>query len=306
MKLLVFLISLIVICNSSRPKGWHLTPVGLAHESCIHRVPSGTEVKTIDGEMHIVKPGGDMVKIPRCQYPWRQPNNVNNSTNLKSFAPGWQVWTTFQSPITDGFSGFLGLFTIPDEPPIKDNGQTLFMFTGLQNENWIPGPNSPPAPDDFEIIQPVLQWGESAAGGGDYWTLASWYVTVYNGFLISDLIQVNAGDTIFGNMTLLSDSTWYISGRLMSNQQDTTLIAKKANLKVNPWAYCSLEVYDATGTCGEYPDNTQIYSNLQLYQGKWQRVIPKWTAKAAPARLCGQQVTSEDPTHVTMYFLNAK
>jgi len=303
----VFLISLIVICNSARPKGWYITPLGLAHESCIHRVPSGTEAKKINGEMHIVTPGGDVQKLPRCQYSIQNTyKKGHNSTKVSGFEDGWQVWTTFQSPSSSGFSGFLGLFTIPDAPQIGDNGQVLFMFTGLQNENWIPGPNAPPAPQDFEIIQPVLQWGESAGGGGNYWTLASWYVTVYNGFLISDLIPVNSGDTIFGNMTLISDSKWYISGRAMGAQKDTTLIAQKSNLKINPWAYCTLEVYDSSGSCGEYPDNPQVYSNLQLYQGKWQRILPKWTANATPAPICGQAVTIEDPTHVTIHFSSGK
>jgi hypothetical protein len=55
------------------------------------------------------------------------------------------------------------------------------------------------------IIQPVLQWGSSAAGGGPYWAIASWFVggahTVY-----SELKIVNAGDTILGNMTLDASS----------------------------------------------------------------------------------------------------
>jgi len=60
------------------------------------------------------------------------------------------------------------------------------------------------------IIQPVLQWGSSAAGGGQYWAIASWFVggahTVY-----SDLKQVSSGDTIYGNMTL--DATSQKVGR---------------------------------------------------------------------------------------------
>jgi len=304
----LLLILIVTLCGAIQLKGWQLTPVGLAHPSCIHRVPSGTEVNKINGEMFITKPNGAVSKIPKCDYPWVQPpsKKVNNSTHVKDFAPGWKVWTTFQSKSPAGFSGFLGFFTIPDAPQNGDDGQTLFMFTGLQNENWIPGPNAPPAPQDFEIIQPVLQWGESAGGGGNYWTLASWYVTVYNGFLISDLISVNAGDTIFGNMTLVSPNTWLISGVVQSNSQATTLTAQKANLKVNPWAYCTLEVYDASGACGEYPDNPQTYSRLSLYQGNWQPVIPTWQTNVTPDPICGETVTVEDPTHVTIHFSSGK
>jgi len=283
---------------------WLLTPIGLAHPSCIHRVKSGAHAARKDtavGKLQVQNPDGTTRDIPRCRYPVIYPKNNSTRTKRQSFAPGWQAWTTYQTTSPLGFTQFLGYFTIPDAPQEGSDSQTLFMFTGLQNSNWIPGPNSPPAPQDFEIIQPVLQWGYSAGGGGDYWTLASWYVTVYNGFLISDLISVNAGDTIFGNMTLLSPDTWYISGVLQSNGQATTLTADKTNLKTNPWAYCTLEVYDASGDCGEYPDNPQEYSKLQLYVGK-SKVTPKWQQNVTPDPICGEHVTVESPTHVTIHF----
>ena len=30
--------------------------------------------------------------------------------------------------------------------------------------------------DTSAVLQPVLQWGVSAAGGGNYWAIASWYL----------------------------------------------------------------------------------------------------------------------------------
>jgi len=65
------------------------------------------------------------------------------------------------------------------------------MFTGLQSDNWVPVANEPSAPPTFDIIQPVLQFGGgSENGGGRYWGIASWYVTLNNGALYSDLIKV--------------------------------------------------------------------------------------------------------------------
>jgi len=282
---------------------WLRTPIGLTHPSCVHHVPSGSHAKreqTNVGRLRVYAPDGSTRDIPRCQYPITWPQTQNSNVARQSFAPGWQVWTTFESSSPKGFTEFLGYFTIPDVPQSADD-QTLFMFTGLQNENWVPGPNSPPAPNDFEIIQPVLQYGYSAGGGGDYWTLASWYVTVYDGFLISDLITVNAGDTIFGNMTLVAEDSWFISGVLKSNGQATSLTADKSNLKVNPWAYCTLEVYGDSGDCGEYPDNPQVYSGLKIYDGG-AKVTPKWQVNVTPSPICGESITVENPTHVTIHF----
>ena len=52
-------------------------------------------------------------------------------------------------------------WTVPPAPATQ-NGQTIFLFPGIQNSTMI--------------YQPVLQWGPSAAGGGNYWAVASWYV----------------------------------------------------------------------------------------------------------------------------------
>jgi len=294
---LIFLWVAMVQANEDLSK-WQRTPVGLAHPSCIHKVPSGSHVYTKDGEMFASSPDGSAEKIPRCLYPW---NQAKKNVSVSDFAPGWQVWTTYQSMAAGGVTQFLGYFSIPDDPANADDGQTLFMFTGLQNSNWIPGPNSPPAPEDFEIIQPVLQWGSSAGGGGSYWTLASWYVTVYNGFLISDLINVNAGDTIFGNMTLIGPSKWYISGVVQSSNQATTLTATKKDLKVNPWAYCTLEVYDDTGDCGDYPTQPQVYTKLLISEGS-KRVTPKWQVNITPDPICNEHATVESHDHVTLHF----
>jgi len=315
MKLLLLLIVCIVVEGIQVPSiaeqydtsDWLLTPIGLAHPSCIHRVKNGAEVRrtpTQVGNLQVVNEDGSLRNIPRCQYPVVYPTNKKNngtSTRQNSFAPGWQVWTTYQSSTTAGFTSFLGNFNIPDQPASSWGDQTLFMFTGLQNENWVPGPNAPPAPEDFEIIQPVLQWGQSAGGGGSYWTLASWYVTVYDGFLISDLINVNAGDVIFGNMTLTGKDRWFISGVTRQSKQTTSLIAKKSNLKVNPWAYCTLEVYGASGDCGEYPTKNQVYTQLQIWDGG-KPVTPKWQTNVTPSPICGEHITVENPTQATIHF----
>ena len=54
------------------------------------------------------------------------------------------------------------------------------------------------------IYPPVLQWGPSAAGGGNYWAVASWYADGQGGqAFYSQLVQVsNPGDILVGIMTL--------------------------------------------------------------------------------------------------------
>jgi hypothetical protein len=54
------------------------------------------------------------------------------------------------------------------------------------------------------IYQPVLQWGPgSAAGGGNYWAVVSWYADGQGGqAFYSNLVTVNPGDTLVGVVTL--------------------------------------------------------------------------------------------------------
>ena len=80
-------------------------------------------------------------------------------------------------------------WTVPPAPS-TDSGQTIFLFNGIQNYGT-----------NYGILQPVLQWGPSAAGGGSYWSIASWYVTSGGDAFHTTLIQVDEGDVLIGLMT---------------------------------------------------------------------------------------------------------
>ena len=54
---------------------------------------------------------------------------------------------------------------------MTDSTQTLFLFIGAQNIDWIPPASGPKS--KFDIIQPVLQYGVSGAGGGEFWSISS-------------------------------------------------------------------------------------------------------------------------------------
>jgi hypothetical protein len=84
----------------------------------------------------------------------KQPSN-----NLGDY-DGWLAYTTYEAP-TD-IDSFLGYFSVPDEP--QNDPEVLYLFTGLQNVNWIPLVD--PEPSVFDIIQPVLQY---PGDDGDYW-----------------------------------------------------------------------------------------------------------------------------------------
>ena len=47
------------------------------------------------------------------------------------------------------------MWQVPPPPSVQDSGEVVFLFNGIQNYGT-----------NFGILQPVLQWGVSAAGAG--------------------------------------------------------------------------------------------------------------------------------------------
>jgi hypothetical protein len=147
----------------------------------------------------------------------------------------------------------------------------------------------------------VLQYGPSAGGGGEYWSLASWYVTVDAGFLISSIEKPRSGDWIFGNMTLLGPDTWFIGSQIVGGRE-VTLRANKQRLRNNPWAYVTLEVYNDSGDCREYPKNPQLYKDMSLTDASNKPISAQWTMHKSVSPICGEHMTVESPEHVTIHF----
>lgn len=163
------------------------------------------------------------------------------------------------------------------------------MFTGLQNFNWIPYPNGGPTPPNFDIIQPVLQFGgDSEDGGGNYWELASWYVTIDSGAVWSTPQQVNPGiyiaitymkgDVIFGNMTKTGPSSWFIGGTVKATGVSSTFTVTYDRLSSQPWAYCTLEVYEIDDCAGDFPPTSSPmkFTDMLLLDSENKKVVPDW------------------------------
>jgi len=297
MKAICLLIALLVAVEArvQRDPNYGLTPGGYRHKSCCHHVPSGSTVVEDEHGIITVRPlNADAYLLPKCRYPRLSrvsPKSENGSKPGE--VEGWHVYT--KQNVGGNLNAFLGQWNVPDVPQ-GDDDQTIFMFTGLQNIDWVPpnpGPNSA-----FDIIQPVLQYGPSEAGGGSYWTLASWYVPLQGDSAVwSDLINVNAGDNIFGNMTLVSSANWYINSLDTTSNQKTDMTISRPRLKTQPWAYVTLEVYDLY-ECDDYPTQPVNFNNLQLFvSGKQQQF--QWQAiQADPS--CNQLVTINSPSNVTI------
>ena len=175
--------------------GWVQVPGALVRPDCVHEVPNGaTIVLGEDGQSTgDVTLKGQVIAhydaCPEAQIPTRH----TASENKPGHAPGppfngWVEDSQQNLSLAGGDNIDLedGYFYVPSAPAAY-TGQTIFLFNGIA-----------PAAQNF-IIQPVLQYGPSAAGGSNYWAIASWAGPLSNGtYLHSPLEGVNAGNVLFG------------------------------------------------------------------------------------------------------------
>jgi hypothetical protein len=253
-----------------------LTPAGYRHRSCVHGVESGSSVVQTPTGLN-VNFGSDSYSIPKCAFPGTR----------QALPSGWAVYEMYQS--TKGVSSYNGTWVTPGSPKAPQS-QTLFTFTGLQNA-FLEG--SGPH-DSISIIQPVLQWGASAAGGGQYWSIASWYVGNQGTVVYSTLKQIANGAQIQGTMLMNANNTWTITAAAGSIVTSINVSPGAAELYV----FVTLEVYSVT-KCGDYPTGSIPYTNLSVDVGG-QPITPSWTPTVTPG--CNENVNTTAPATVTIYF----
>jgi len=261
------------------------TPFGLFPQRCVQEVPSGSHIEEFeDGSLKVTIPNGDIMHIPKrnCSF--------HKLVQKRREYDGWLAYTTFHYP--NGLDAFLGYFTVPVNP--QDDPEVLYLFTGLQNVDWIPIVD--PEPAIFDIIQPVLQY----PGDISDWGVRSWYVTLDSGVLVSNEIGVTSGDNIFGNMTRISGTNWYIGGTSSQTGETSSLTVSRNRLLTQPWAYNTAEGYGVED-CSNEPTNGCIFTKLELFS-KGKQVIPKWVSHKSPSPKCNEKATISSSNKVIITF----
>ena len=178
-----------------------LTPGGFKPRANVHHVPRDHVLRMDGRNVNLMARSGQLIRSigSIAQRPGPEPllpRNLSLSARPpRSAAPapfaqvdGWVAYTGWSNSSGAPISSFSTSWLVPAEPATKGS-QTIFLFNGIQNSTMI--------------YQPVLQWGSSAAGGGQYWAVASWYADGRTGHsFYSDLVRVNVGDNLTGIMTL--------------------------------------------------------------------------------------------------------
>lgn len=241
---------------------WVQIPGELIRPDCVHELPNGATVEVgSDGQVSgdvmlngvliahyedcpeapiVTRPfaGEDLGIDPGTGNGWVESSNwlvaLGSSDNLDEVAGNWKV---------------------PTAPSV--NGALIYLFNGME-------------PSDFKwILQPVLQYGVGAAGGGNYWAIASWLVgsKAYH----SPLETVNAADSLTGytKTTSVSGSTihWKVDAKDTTTGAFSYLNATTTGYHWT-WALAGvLEAYNVT-SCSDFPaSNKAVFTNSDAYHG---------------------------------------
>ncbi|KAJ6626490.1 hypothetical protein B0H10DRAFT_522821 [Mycena sp. CBHHK59/15] len=221
-----------------------LTPGGYRVGTNVQQVPEGGRIAHDGNDIHLIGANGTVVHVA---------SNVKQAaTRVKAaVSPVQTGWVTYAHWLNTGaspISSFTTTWVVPAVPSTW-NGQTLFLFNSIE-----------PSTGDA-IMQPVLQYGPSAAGGGEYWTVATWYLYGSNIFYTTP-VQVSVGQTLNGIVSLVGQSgSTYTYNSQFTNIGGTALTVDGREQLT--WATETLEAYGVTAA-SDYPTGSTVFSGINL------------------------------------------
>ncbi|KAJ7205303.1 hypothetical protein GGX14DRAFT_569053 [Mycena pura] len=156
-----------------------LTPVGHRARDTFHLIPKGGRVAHVGSDIHIFDEKGNVVEIA--------------TPTTSTAAPVESNWVTYATWVNNGSSPislFQTTWTVPPAPTTW-NGQTIFLFNAMAS------------PSGDEMVFTALQYGPSAVGGGEFWSVSFW--SFFEGAIPSSAfgspaIEVAEGMELFGTI----------------------------------------------------------------------------------------------------------
>ena len=230
---------------------WVQVPGELIRPDCVHQLPAGAIVSISDDPQagdDVILNGEVIAHYNDC------PEEAIPTRHLDGYDPGpigngWVEDAEWVPPLkkSDNIEWIQEYWVVPSAP--KSNGALIFFFNGLSptSGKWI--------------IQPVLQYGVSYAGGGNYWAMASWMVgPKKKNTYVSALTSVNTGDTLVGTIQQTgagSKLTYLIDAYDDSTAADSRLSVWSKGIKW-AWAFSGvLEAYNVK-SCSDFPASGSV------------------------------------------------
>jgi len=240
------------------------TPLGIVDRSCVHEVPSGSEV---DEDGRVVLNGRVVAQYARCATPADQRTRKTVGAQPPTTS-GWMEWTWANAQTIGGLSYYSSFESTWRVPPVPfPNSSLQYYFPSIQSPT--------------EILQPVLQYGNNGYFSGVAWMLASWWVDSNNNYFYSTPIAVSAGDEIFGQILIVQPAVVFFAPRYRIVSRDNTN-GMSSTLTVNirgPFNTIQGGVLETYGliSCTYYPNHGTPMS-IQFYNERVTQAGPNWNS----------------------------
>jgi hypothetical protein len=157
-------------------------------------------------------------------------------------------------------------YIVPD-PPKENSSQLLYLFSGIQGGG---------IESMGRILQPVLQWGISPAGGGNYWAICNWYVFSNGEFFHDSLIKVNSGVELKAVIRRISsENNEFTYESFFEGYSNRLKIINEEQLSGT--GYIALETYNVTRE-GHYPTDEKIRFNNIRIESSTITSLKEWTS----------------------------
>ncbi|KAF8310651.1 hypothetical protein DL93DRAFT_2099271 [Clavulina sp. PMI_390] len=238
------LVTPLVAMAAPTPAADVLTPFGHRPAANVHQVPKGASLHHVGDEVHIIDAAGTVI---HKTTPSGNFTKAVLSSHPGTLQTGWIAYAYWLNTLTTPINYFTSTWVVPSTPASVD-GQTVFLFNSIE-------PNAGNA-----ILQPVLQFGASAAGGGNYWAVANWY-GINNVYYYTALQTVSTGQSLQGVITLTgsSGSTYnYLSA--FSGMSNTMSVTGSAQLT---WATETLEAYNLVSN-KDFPPVSTTFGDIAI------------------------------------------
>lgn len=180
---------------------------------------------------------------------------------------GWMITTWWNSPTW--LRRLYVDYAVPTAPSV--NGALNYFFSSFESS------------DPGVIIQPVLAYGANPAGGGNYWTITSWYVWNNNGNSYhGNAVRVSPDDTIWGAMegnTCNSNGSgchWAIITRDLTTGVQDRIDINSASIYTSVQGGV-LESYGAYHCTMLPADGHGVFRNIQVFGPAFNQLTPAFS-----------------------------
>lgn len=268
-------------CLASPPVGYVSMPGQFIHASCVHQ----TSGETIPDENPDPCPFPSLPSSSAQAFLSSPEAPVAAQASRSLYYSSWVTWAGYSSKEED-ITSFSSSWIVPPAPVDYLFVTTLFFFNGLQDAGIGEGANY--------ILQPVLQYGKSGCGGGNYWSAAAFYVSASGRAYCGKTFKVSAGDELYGSMGRNdADGTWTVTMQDRTGNQTSVYTTKDSLDGTKPTFACITMEGIVVYNCRAYPasDETRFFENVLLGEGG-QAITPVWEGVAKYVE-CDQNVRIE-------------